>query len=57
MGCCRKDYRGLLGESICDQDPYDVEDQNFGEFFGKDICDQDFQSLKMQFISRKYPQV
>ena len=23
---------GVLGENICDHDPYDVEDQNFGEF-------------------------
>ncbi len=48
---------GVLEENICDHDPYDVENQNFGEFWGKGICNQDFQGLKMQFISRKYPQV
>ena len=48
---------GVLGENICDQDPYDAEDQNFGKFLEKGICNQDFQGLKIQFISRKYPQV
>ena len=26
---------GVLGENICNQDPYDAEDQNFGEFWEK----------------------
>ena len=50
-------FREFLEKSICDGDAHGVADEKFSELLEKSICNKDFQSLKIQFIRRKYLQV